>query len=90
MGFGRSAVVGSDDLKTGVKYEITKFHVHPDYDPKTLNPDIAVVELAKNMTFGTTVQPISLAQPDIKIADDAIFETMGFGETEDSVRLYTF
>lgn len=80
-----TAIVGSDDLETGDKYEIKQFHSHPDFSFATSHPDIAVVELTENMTFGITVQPIPLAEPDINIKDDAIFETMGFGQTEDSV-----
>jgi len=53
----------------GQRVAVRSIHVHPDWDPNVISPDVALIELARPVTG---VDPIQLAGPD----DDA-FEAAG-------------
>ena len=55
-----AVAVGRSDLDStqGVRIAIRSIHIHPDWDPKKLSPDVALLELA---TPVTTITPIQLA-----------------------------
>lgn len=57
----------------GVRMAVRSIHIHPDWDPNTLSPDVGLLELARPING---VQTIQLAGP----ADD-VFEAAGTGLT---------
>ncbi|KAL4899435.1 hypothetical protein BDW74DRAFT_183687 [Aspergillus multicolor] len=52
---------GSESTQSGgVVVNASSVTVHPDYDDAKLNPDIAIVALAQDLTYSETIQPLPL------------------------------
>lgn len=52
--------VGSDSKYGGTSYKVKTLHIHPKWSHYTLDYDIAVLTLVSDLTFGSTIQPITL------------------------------
>ena len=57
------------DSTEGQRVAVRSIHVHPDWDPNVISPDVALLELAKPVNG---IAPIQLAGP-----SDDVFETSG-------------
>jgi len=53
--------VGSLTHSNGLKSRVVRTIRHPQYNPSTIDYDVAVLELATELQFSATVQPIKLA-----------------------------
>jgi len=57
---GEHDVTNVDDGAKHVDISIDKIINHPDWDPFTLDTDIAIVKLAENVTFTSDIHPVCL------------------------------
>ncbi|XP_072949846.1 transmembrane protease serine 9-like [Epargyreus clarus] len=77
--------VGSNRLFSGGhRVETTNVITHPDWNPSTLENDIAFITLANALPFSDKIQPIAL--PTNYLDEDFVGETaiaLGFGKTDD-------
>ena len=66
-----SVAIGRTNLDSteGQRVAVRSIHVHPDWDPNVISPDVALLELAKPVNG---IAPIQLAGP-----SDDVFETAG-------------
>lgn len=81
-------VVGTDKLDEGEYYDILEAYPHPNTE-KEIDSDVVVIKLAKDLVFSSKVQPIQMAEPDMKIEDGSVFKVMGFGLTDPKEVRYT-
>ncbi|KAJ3656444.1 hypothetical protein Zmor_015521 [Zophobas morio] len=58
------------------------YHLHPDFNPDTLENDIAVIQLRMPVMLSGYIQPIYPSSMDYQNNTDAI--SLGFGQTSDS------
>ncbi|XP_077293321.1 trypsin-1-like isoform X2 [Arctopsyche grandis] len=71
---------GSADLiENGEYYELEKFIIHENYDPNTLNNDVALVNVKKSMKFDEYTFPIPLPSLKFKILDGEMSTVAGWG-----------
>ncbi|XP_053306198.1 complement C1r subcomponent [Spea bombifrons] len=65
-------------------HEVEGYHVHPDYNPKNFDNDIALVRLRYPVVMNQNVAPICLPEPgkDFIYADSRKGYVSGYGETE--------
>lgn len=49
-------LIGATDLRDGERYAVDRFIVHPEFDPETLDADIALIRLKSP----TTVEPVRI------------------------------
>lgn len=65
-------------FNAGDVYSAERLIWHPNYDPATIINDIALIRVAKNITFKNAVQPIPLAsQYDISTNDSGVITGWG-------------
>ncbi|XP_045505113.1 vitellin-degrading protease-like [Colias croceus] len=79
-------IVGTDKIYEGEHHEIMASYPHPSFIMNNLlfhhvDCDVVLLKLSKKLIFNDRVQPIALAEPNMVIEDNAVFETMGFGRT---------
>ncbi|XP_063702187.1 trypsin-like [Culicoides brevitarsis] len=55
--------VGTDRWNAGKKIAVKRWIKHENYNPSTLENDIAVVELAEPIEFAYNMQPVKLPEP---------------------------
>lgn len=60
--------------------DIKKFVEHKDYNSDTTDYDFSLIKLAEPLNFTDKIQPISLPDADIVIADDSLALVTGWGE----------
>jgi secreted trypsin-like serine protease len=60
---------------------ITRFIAHENYNRKTMNNDIAVVQMDRNVQFSKLLRPACLAQPNSPLKQKAVASGWGFLET---------
>ncbi|XP_046404251.1 trypsin-3-like [Ischnura elegans] len=53
-------MAGSLDVDEGDIYDVSKFSVHPNFDPATIDWDMAVLKVSTPFVFSCTVSPIAL------------------------------
>lgn len=58
---------------------VSRVIIHADYNPQTLESDIAVIRLTNPVTFSTRIQPACLPASDLP--DDTEITVMGWGLT---------
>ncbi|XP_068624231.1 phenoloxidase-activating enzyme-like [Battus philenor] len=78
---------GGFDCTTGaISIPIESIIVHPQFDPDTLENDIALIRLSKMATYSDFVRPICLPSSDITMEADegTIVYVAGWGATENS------
>jgi hypothetical protein len=80
--------VGSNIFDAGALYNLILRVWHGNYNPKTVENDIAMVKTAIPIVLGPTVQLISL--PTSPLPDGATVLVSGWGKTSVSIRLYCF
>ncbi|XP_055531830.1 trypsin-1-like [Wyeomyia smithii] len=75
-----SVRIGSTYRNEGGKLvAISKINIHPEYDDWSLECDIAVLKLAKSVSFDSTIKPITLPKKDFRIAEGTIASIAGWG-----------
>jgi trypsin len=52
---------------TGKVYEIQKIYVHPDYDSRTLENDIAMIALVEKIRVGSRINPVCLPEQNSEV-----------------------
>jgi secreted trypsin-like serine protease len=64
----------------GVRLGVRSIHIHPDWDPNIISPDVGLLELARPVSG---VEPIQLAGPadDVFEADGTLLTVIGWGNT---------
>jgi trypsin len=84
------AVVGSLFVSpTGRSYLISQKIDHSDFNPKTFENDIAVLQTAEDIEFGAFVQPVPLTETEIN--GDELATLTGWGVTSVSkINLWQF
>ncbi|KAF7276378.1 hypothetical protein GWI33_007241, partial [Rhynchophorus ferrugineus] len=76
--------VGSSYRTSGGQIvNVKKITSHTSFSSVTYDYDVAVVELASSLTFGTGVQPIALPDSSFKIVNGKIAVATGWGLTTD-------
>ncbi|CAH0717679.1 unnamed protein product, partial [Brenthis ino] len=75
--------VGSDKLNKGLRYDIEKTVLHPEYNSTTDNYDVAVIFLMRKLRFNNRVFPIKMAPQDLSLKDNETLMVVGFGKTEE-------
>ncbi|CAG9827556.1 unnamed protein product [Diabrotica balteata] len=63
----------------GTLYEVEKIFVHDGFDDSTYDNDISILRLARPLSFGTGVSPISLATAGTQITDGLEAYATGWG-----------
>lgn len=66
----------------GEVYEVDKIKLHPSYDSITVDYDVALVFLKKELVFSELVQPIYLAEDNPPVGAECLVS--GWGKTDDS------
>lgn len=78
-----SAYVGryhrSGDVKTEQELTVNKFIIHPDFDEKTLNNDIALIQVNEKINFNDYVQPICILPPNEVNVEKDLCVAAGWG-----------
>lgn len=70
-----------DRSKTdGTVFDVSKIHVHPDYDEDANSNDAAVAVLSRSVSFSDNIIPICLPQKDV--AEGSSCQATGWGSTE--------
>ncbi|CAG9766752.1 unnamed protein product [Ceutorhynchus assimilis] len=82
--------VGSS-LRTsgGQMFKVKKISSHPGFNYDTFDNDVAVLELASSLTFGTGVQPIQLPSASTSFVNGQNSVATGWGLTSDNGDLAT-
>jgi prostasin len=65
---------------TEVDYDVEQFISHEKYNTKTSHNDIAVIKLAKVVTFTKFIRPACLAQLSTTVKEKAVASGWGFTE----------
>lgn len=59
------AIVGTNELTSGgIAHDIESVHLHPDYNPRMFDNDIALLQTTEEIQFTKLVQPIRLPADD--------------------------
>uniref|UniRef100_A0A336M3B4 CSON009631 protein n=1 Tax=Culicoides sonorensis TaxID=179676 RepID=A0A336M3B4_CULSO len=70
---GYSIRAGStSQYEGGVVVNVVRVIVHPKYNKKTLDYDVAIMKLAEPLTFSDKIQPVELAAPGLVVPDNEI------------------
>ncbi|VVC91323.1 unnamed protein product [Leptidea sinapis] len=75
--------VGTDKKFQGRYYEMEKVFTPNNYNPYTNDNDIAVLKLKEPLVFNERVQPIAMADVNMKFDAGDNMMTMGYGKTPD-------
>ncbi|XP_046404250.1 trypsin 5G1-like [Ischnura elegans] len=76
-------MAGSLDVDEGDIYHVTYFTVHPNYDPVTLDWDMAVLKVSKPFVFSCTVSPIALPAEGEELDAGTMVVISGWGDLLD-------
>ncbi|KAJ1910915.1 hypothetical protein IWQ60_010403 [Tieghemiomyces parasiticus] len=71
--------VGTLSADISSQYKGSKIVVHPNFNVETLENDIALVKVTKQVSFSSTVQPVKILTSSIKSGDQAT--AIGWGST---------
>ncbi|XP_016838625.2 trypsin Blo t 3 [Nasonia vitripennis] len=76
-------VVGTNSLYEGTEYEVVRSIIHEGFDAKTVENDIGLVRVDRDIHFNDKVQPITLASKNTKADGNEIVVLTGWGRIED-------
>lgn len=80
--------VGSVYLdREGTYYEVETLVVHPDFDYWSLQNDISLIKVAKDIVFNDNVQPINLPI-DITVNPGDVAIATGWGDTKVGKKMF--
>lgn len=65
----------------GDVYKVKKVLWHPDYDSYTLNNDVGLVKVKKEIVFNDLVEPVPIARHDFVLEEDLPCVLSGWGST---------
>ena len=68
------------------EFQVYQIKLHPQYDPSTLENDIAITKLANAITFNSYIQPICLwdsSRTSLRSVEHKVGTVMGWGYTEE-------
>merc|ERR1719170_78048 len=79
-------IVGEHNLRDGVNeggkvVKVKKITLHPDYNSRTVDNDIAVLELAEDLTFTDKIKPACLPSSETKDYSGSASTISGWGGT---------
>ncbi|XP_075983880.1 trypsin 5G1-like [Anticarsia gemmatalis] len=78
-----SVLVGTDKVDKGGKlYDVEKILIHEMYSNKTNDYDICILKLNETVTFGPTVNKISIGDSKVKLKKGKLLSTTGWGYTQ--------
>lgn len=63
-----------------VTMRVAESLLHPDYDPETVDMDLALLRLRHPLPMGTFVSPACLPEPDDSLAPGALATILGWGK----------
>lgn len=72
-------VGSSTQANGGSVLQMSRIIMHPNYDSVKTNFDFGLLELAKPLNFTDKIQPIAIPNADLKIADETVCITSGWG-----------
>jgi len=72
-----------DNQPGKIEVGINKALYHPQYNPSTLNNDVAVIQLDRSVQFTNRIQTIRLARSNSRVEAGANLEVSGWGKTSD-------
>ncbi|KAJ3654324.1 hypothetical protein Zmor_013519 [Zophobas morio] len=79
-GHEKYVVIGSDSLdRGGTLHKVISIHVHPDYDPKLVRNDIAILQIEKETTYKSSFP--ARMQTNLSDYENPCY-VMGWGLTE--------
>ncbi|XP_013133133.1 PREDICTED: trypsin CFT-1-like [Papilio polytes] len=74
--------VGSTNANSGgVVHNTNRIIMHPNYDPRNENNDIAVLRSSSNFVFNNNVRAASIAGSNYNLADNQVVWAIGWGAT---------
>lgn len=65
----------------GIVHTLASIAVHPKYNPRTIDNDVAILRTAGIIVFGQVVQPASIAGSNYILADNEVVWAAGWGTT---------
>lgn len=71
--------VGNNRLGLGESHDIWYIIEHPEYDPKTMDNDVAVVRLYEPLTFSAKVNQATLVTQGWEIRPGTLADIVGWG-----------
>ena len=78
--------IGSSEYSQGGDLlQVHKIHQHENYSPSNIDYDYSILELATEIEFDETKQPINLPEPDESVDDGTLLDVSGWGNTQNSL-----
>ncbi|XP_026745780.1 trypsin, alkaline C-like [Trichoplusia ni] len=65
----------------GIVHTLASITVHPKYNSRTIDNDVAILRTASIIAFGEVVQPAPIAGPNYILADNEVVWAAGWGTT---------
>ncbi|KAB5426717.1 serine protease [Phocaeicola vulgatus] len=65
----------------GYIYNVTKAHVHPEYNPRNVDNDIALLHLSEPVTINSRALAADLPEEDSKVETGDVVTVSGWGDT---------
>lgn len=72
----------SEYASGGVLQQVKKIHQNKKYDPSIIDYDFSVLELAADILFDETMQPIELPEYEEPVDDGLMLSVSGWGNTQ--------
>ncbi|KAG6460007.1 hypothetical protein O3G_MSEX011720 [Manduca sexta] len=66
----------------GIVHNFNRSRVYPNYNPRTLNNDIAIMQTATTIAFNNVAQPARIAGPNYIVRDNEVLWAAGWGAIE--------
>ncbi|XP_075975780.1 trypsin CFT-1-like [Anticarsia gemmatalis] len=75
--------VGSDFAHSGGSvFNSAQIIIHPSYNAANLDADVAILRVSGTISYGTNVQPASIAGSNYNLGDNQVVWATGWGTTE--------
>ncbi|XP_077990317.1 atrial natriuretic peptide-converting enzyme-like [Glandiceps talaboti] len=79
----RDKTVDADNTPHRQEHQIKTFYIHPQYSPYDYENDLAILELASNITYGDYVRPACMASSNMDPRPGTVCEIAGWGVTKE-------
>ncbi|XP_075975734.1 trypsin, alkaline A-like [Anticarsia gemmatalis] len=75
--------VGSDNANSGGQVvNVNHIRIHPSYDRRTIDSDVAIMRTPSNINFNNNVRAARIAGANYNLADNQVVWAAGWGQTE--------
>ncbi|CAH0592690.1 unnamed protein product [Chrysodeixis includens] len=65
----------------GTVYTLSSIAIHPQYNSRTMDSDVAILRTSSQITFSSVVQPASIAGANYNLGDNQVVWAAGWGAT---------